>query len=94
MMEVLIEAQKELNVKEGGKEISWRVDAMDNMVEDALIGKYSNWIHKQRNDAGDRGNVEDFSFLAKLRKEVVRDWRDVSDERDKIMERHGKSWDD
>lgn len=94
MIEVLIEAQKEMNVKEGSSWIAWRTEMFDNFVERLLLMKYQNWIDAQKKDSRDCGNEEELSFWRKLLREVGQDWYDGVNERNEIVERHGKSLDD
>lgn len=72
IFEVIIEAQKELNVEEGSKEIYWRVDMMDNYVERLLLTKYQNWIDEEKRVFEDCDNEKSFLFVESCCRKLVK----------------------
>lgn len=85
--------QKELAAREGNKEISWRIDVLNNTVEKELLSKYDDWVADEYRDAAQEpGDDHEVRFWRDLHKGLLLDFKKVGeDERDEIKARHGKT---
>lgn len=45
--ETLLEAGKEMGANEGSKDIAWRTDVMDNLVEQELLLRYTHYLEDE-----------------------------------------------
>ena len=67
MYEVLLEAAKKFTEKEGRKDIAFRTDAIDFIIEYLLLGQYTTFVWNKLDEVKAAGtNVLDMSFWRRL----------------------------
>lgn len=91
-LEQLMEVQRELARQDGNKEIAWRTEVMDNLVEKELLSEYEDWVYEETVDAEKvSGNQEEVRFWKELQKNIAHDFNETLEgDRSEILERHGK----
>lgn len=78
-----------MSIREASKDIAWRADVMDNVIEAQLPQLYFEWVKELRIAAEDeeRGSMEE--FWLKLMMDIKMQMEEISEERSGIEERHG-----
>lgn len=94
-LETLIEAQKEMNTRDGHQDIAFRTDVMDNIVEGELLyNAYIPWVKAQQEMAYGFQSGKETAFWECLTGEIEEDMREVRHESRDIRTKHGKGRED
>lgn len=85
--------QKELAKRDGNKEVAWRTDFMDNVVEIELLRLYGNWVCDGSEDAEKvAGNKDETALYRGLKKNIQEVFVEVAyHDPVEIVKRHGRS---
>lgn len=85
--ELIIAAQKELDKKLGSRDIAWRTEGMDTVVEADLLNSYNSYLLES---LAERSDAQESAFLYGLKLELQRDFEEVRMNMVQVAERHGK----
>lgn len=85
--ELIIAAQKELDKKLGSRDIAWRTEGMDTVVEIDLLNSYNGYLLDSLTGSSD---PQESAFLYGLKRELQQDFEEVRMEMVQVAERHGK----
>lgn len=85
--ELVIAAQKELDKKLGSKDISWRTEGMDCVVEQDILNVYNSHLLESLAGSSD---PKESAFLHGLKRELQQDFEEVRLDMVQVAERHGK----
>ena len=87
-----MQGDKEITARDGKKDIAWRTDVLDTLIEVLLVERYRIFTDIQQEAAVGCGDWQEEHFWDTLSRALDEDGDEMDGKCGQILHRHGKSY--